>query len=135
MSRRTAGAVRAASRARRILGFTGYFAGRLVVANVVVAREILTPGSGLAPGIVDLPLRCRTPAEIATFANLITLTPGTLTLEIEREPPMLFVHGMHADDPERFRDQLRDLERRLLAAMRPAADGEPSPVHGKEASR
>lgn len=109
------------SRIERLSRFAVWFAGRLVVANAVVAREILTPGSRLAPGIVDLELRCRTTAEIVALANLIILTPGTLTVDIGRDPPTLYVHGMHAADAGAFREQLRDLEDRLLAVVRPEA--------------
>ncbi|HWG97750.1 MAG TPA: Na+/H+ antiporter subunit E [Pilimelia sp.] len=120
--------MRGVRRAGRLLRFAGYFGGRLVVANLVVAREILTPGSGLAPGIVDLPLRCRTPVETALLANLISLTPGTLTVAITGDPPTLYVHGMHAADPALFRRQLQEMEDRLLAAVRPAEDDAGGPT-------
>lgn len=113
---------RTALRAYRIAAFAGHFAVRFLKSNVVIAWEILTPRSRLAPVIVELPLRCRTSPEISTFANLISLTPGTLTLEIVTDPPALYVHGTHAAEPEEFLDELRDLEDRLLAAWRPVRE-------------
>lgn len=116
---------RAAVRAGRIVSFVGYFAVRFVESNVMIAWEILTPGSRLAPAIIELPLRCRTAAEISTYVNLITLTPGTLTLEIDHDAPVIYVHGTHAADPEAFLGQLRELEDKMLAAWRPVREGGP----------
>lgn|GEM_PF-1541335 len=112
--------VRTLRRAGRVLGFVGYFTGRLVVANVVVAREIVTPGSGLSPGIVEFPLRTRTSTEMVLMALAVGLTPGTLTVAVRPQPPTLFVHGMHAEDPQRFRAELARLQDHLLPAARPA---------------
>lgn len=108
----------AAVRGARAAAFAGHYGVWFLHANAMVAREIVTPGSGLAPAVVGMRLRCRTPAEIALFAHLITLTPGTLVLEVRTEPPTLFVHGMHAADADRFLGELADLEDRLLTVLR-----------------
>lgn len=102
----------------RLLGvFAVHYLAILLRANFDVAREVLTPRSGLAPGIVVLPLRSRTWFEIASISSLISLTPGTLTVGVSNDPPTLVVHGMHAADAERFRAQLHDLETRMLVAL------------------
>lgn len=119
----TAGLRRAARRGSRTAAFLGYFTLLFLRANLAVAWEIVTPGSGLAPAVVRLPLRSRTPLEIVTLAHLISLTPGTLVLEVAAEPPALLVHGMHAGDPAAFLAGLTHLEDRLLAVLRPAGGG------------
>ncbi|MEV5743875.1 Na+/H+ antiporter subunit E [Microbispora rosea] len=98
--------------------FLVYYTRLFLWANVIVAWEIVTPGSGITPAIVSLPLRARTPAEITVLAHLITLTPGTIVIEAGDDPPALLVHGMHAGTVEDFRSRLRDLETRLLAVLR-----------------
>ncbi|WBB49938.1 Na+/H+ antiporter subunit E [Verrucosispora sp. WMMA2044] len=113
---------RTAVRVRRVLRFAGYFAVRLVQANLAVAWEILTPGSRLAPAVVRVPLRAATDTEVAAVALAVSLTPGTLTLSVQGAPTAaLWVHGMYAADPVAFRRAVTDLEWRLLAALRPAA--------------
>ena len=102
----------------RLSGFALWYAWQVVVANLQVAWDVVTPRSRLQAGIVELPLRSRTDVEIATVANLVSLTPGTLTLRIRREPATLWVHGMYAPDPEAFRRRLHALEGRLLWALR-----------------
>lgn len=116
---------RAAVRAARAAAFLGHFTRLFLRANATVAWEIVSPGSGLAPAIVELPLRARTTLEIAVLAHLIMLIPGTLVIEARTDPPTLFVHGMHAPDPDHVIDRLRDLESRLLAVLRPAGGEDP----------
>jgi multicomponent Na+:H+ antiporter subunit E len=110
---------RGAVRGWRILGFAVYFAWEFVLANAMVLREIVSLRGRTVPAIIALPLRCRRTVEIVSLGNLISLTPGTLTLEVALDPPTLYVHGMFAGDPAAFVAQLQDLESRLLRAMRP----------------
>lgn len=105
-------------RVGRVLVFSGYFLRLLVVANWEVLADLLTPGSRLRPGIVALPLRCRTAGEITLLSDLITLTPGTLTLDVSDDLDVMFVHGMYAPDADEFRAELKDLEARMLHAVR-----------------
>ncbi|MEU0078185.1 Na+/H+ antiporter subunit E [Micromonospora tulbaghiae] len=117
----------------RIMRFVGYFAVQLVQANLVVVREIVTPGSGLCPAIVRIQLRARTDDEIVWMVLFVGLTPGTLPLAIDRSAPALFVHGMHVHDETAFRLRLATLEDRLLSALRPAtATGQPSGPAGDD---
>ncbi|MCE7082674.1 Na+/H+ antiporter subunit E [Streptomyces sp. ST2-7A] len=111
----------------RAISFVWLFTLRFVQSNVAITVEILTPRDRTSPGIVELPLRCRSRAEIATFSSLINLTPGTLTLEVRRDPPTLWVHGTHTHSAEEFRDDLWELETRMLTAWRPAGDPVPPP--------
>jgi multicomponent Na+:H+ antiporter subunit E len=125
-------AERMVRRGYRVIAFLGYFGYQFLRSNLVVAGEILTPGSGLAPAIIELRLRCRTRLEIVSLANLVNLTPGTLSLQIRVDPPALYVHGMHAGDVAAFRHRLRNLEDRMLAAMRPVGgEGARCPPSGR----
>lgn len=110
---------RALLRSRRISAFAGAYLLRFLRANYDVAREIVTPGDGLAPAIVEVPLRSRTPFEIASYMSLVSLTPGTVALALSEDRSRLAVHGMHAEDPDHFRADLRALEEQMLAAWRP----------------
>jgi multicomponent Na+:H+ antiporter subunit E len=110
---------RAPVRAGRVVRFIVYYLWEFLTANAAVLHEILRPRRRGVPAIIALPLRCRRPVEIASLANLISLTPGTLTIEVALEPPTLYVHGMFASDPDRFIAGLRTMENHMLAAMRP----------------
>jgi multicomponent Na+:H+ antiporter subunit E len=107
----------------RIGGFALYFAREFLLANLMVLGEILRPRGRAVPAIIEVPLRCRRPVEVVSLGNLISLTPGTLTLEVALDPPTLYVHGMFAGDAAAFVSQLRAMEDRMLLAMRPVDAG------------
>ncbi|MDV6011350.1 Na+/H+ antiporter subunit E [Haloechinothrix sp. LS1_15] len=118
----------------RAVGFLLYFIWLLIRSNVSVGWDVVTPGSGMEAGIVRLPLRCRTDLEITMLANLISLTPGTLTLSVSHDPPELYVHGMYAPDAAAFRAELYDLERRMLIGMRRYGDAGELPAQARRLS-
>ncbi|MEP7180660.1 MAG: Na+/H+ antiporter subunit E [Betaproteobacteria bacterium] len=72
----------------------------IVVSNVEVARRVLGPERAITPGFVRVPLAVTDPYAIAALANIITMTPGTLTADIGPDNRYLLVHAFHLDDPE-----------------------------------
>jgi multicomponent Na+:H+ antiporter subunit E len=103
----------------RLLRFLLFYAGEIVVANARVAYDVITPRHRSRPAVVALPLEAKTDAEILLLANLITLTPGSLTLDISEDRRTLFVHAMFVDDADAFRRTIKEgLERRLLEVLR-----------------
>lgn len=87
--------------------FVLYFVWQLIVANLHVAYEVITPRLYMRPAIVAVPLDLKKEMEITLLANLVTLTPGTLSLEISEDRSTLFVHGMYVDDVEAFRQSIK----------------------------
>lgn len=106
------------TRIPKLIWFLGYFLWQLAVANFDVARIILSPRLDLAPGIVRVPIRSKSDLEVTMLANLISLTPGTITIEVERDHSALFVHGLDIASPEAFRGDIGRLEDKLLRALR-----------------
>jgi len=102
-----------------VIRFVLYFLRELVVANLKVAFDIMTPKNYMEPGIVAVPLDVETDIEITLFANLVTLTPGTLSLDVSPDKRTLYVHALYVKDAGRFRRQLKSgLEKRLIEVMR-----------------
>lgn len=77
-----------------------YFTKELVMSNVQVAVYALSPMERLRPAIVRVPLTVKTDMEILLLANLITLTPGTLSLDVSPDKSALFVHVIHTESPD-----------------------------------
>jgi multicomponent Na+:H+ antiporter subunit E len=92
-----------------VLRFALYVVWELILANVNVAKAVLlTPKDQLKPGIVAIPLDLQTDAEITMLANLITLTPGTLSLDVSDDRKILYVHALDiGGDPEAFRQSTK----------------------------
>ncbi|GAB5389044.1 MAG: Na+/H+ antiporter subunit E [Alphaproteobacteria bacterium] len=99
----------------RLVKLAGLFLLDLVTSSVKVARVVLTPGFAAKPGIISVPLRVETPAQITLLANMITLTPGTLSLDVTTDQKRLYIHAMEVADPEELRAEIRDgFERRII---------------------
>lgn len=102
----------------RLAYFLCWYFWQLVLSNAYVAWEVVTPRQTFRPGIIAVPVRSRTPVEVTTLANLITLTPGTISVDVDERRAILYVHGMHIQDPDSFRARTRRLEDQLLRVLR-----------------
>lgn len=103
----------------KLLRFAFFYARELAVANARVAFDVVTPRHRSRPAIIAVPLEARTDVEILFLANLITLTPGSLVLDLSEDRRTLYVHGMFVDDADAYRRAIKDgLERRLLEVLR-----------------
>ena len=102
------------SRLIRLVRFLSYFLYILVKANIEVAIEVVTPGFGFEPRIVRLPVDGLTETQITVLANAITLTPGTLSADIDEQRRVLYVHSMYARDRDRAVADLEQLKTHLM---------------------
>lgn len=103
----------------KILGFSIYFIKEIIVSNMIVAWDIITPGYYMKPAILAIPLDCKSDLEITLFANLITLTPGTWSIDVSDDKSVLYIHAMYVDDIDSFIKDLKSgLERKLLEVTR-----------------
>lgn len=91
----------------QVIYFFAYFFWQLLLANVRVAWEVITPDLHATPGIIAIPLDLDSDIEITILANLITLTPGTLSLDISSDHRTLYVHSMYVKDAESFRQSIK----------------------------
>jgi multicomponent Na+:H+ antiporter subunit E len=72
----------------------------LIVSSISVAWDVLTPRHRARPGIICVPLKAKGEAEVLLVTNLISLTPGTLSLDVTEDCNTLVIHAMFADDPD-----------------------------------
>lgn len=101
-----------------LAGFVVYFAWKLVEANLVLAREVVTPQNRIHTGIVAVPMRDYSDFVVTIVANAISLTPGTLTLEVRRTPePVIYVHVLHLHDLDDVRAEVVSMARRAAASF------------------
>lgn len=99
--------------------FLGFLAFEIVKANLVLAHDIVTPTHRLEAGVIAVPLEARTPFEITALANLITLTPGTLSLDLSEDLRTLYVHAMFPGTADEARRRITEgFERKLLELLR-----------------
>ncbi|MBN2724385.1 MAG: Na+/H+ antiporter subunit E [Deltaproteobacteria bacterium] len=85
----------------RIIGFLIYlpvFSYQLIKANLQVAYVVLHPFLPINPGIVRVPTKLKRDISRAMLANSITLTPGTLTVQVENDD--LCIHCVNVPSKE-----------------------------------
>lgn len=100
------------------LRFLAYFLFKLVEANAVVAWEVLTPNNAsVREAVVAVPVTGASDAVVTLLANAISLTPGTLTIAVHREPTVLFVHVLHLRSIEETRRDVHRLESLVLSGF------------------
>lgn len=107
----------------RVVWFHVYYLWQIVLANVLVGRDVVTPGSSMSAGFIEIPLRCRTRFEIMMMANFITLTPGTVTVAVHEASSTLWIHSLYVTSPDELRADIWAMEDHLLNATR--LDGPP----------
>ncbi|HLL87894.1 MAG TPA: Na+/H+ antiporter subunit E [Tepidisphaeraceae bacterium] len=105
------------NKASDLVRFSAYFLVILVKANLQIAYEILTPRHGQTPRIVRYPVDGLTDLQITALSNAITLTPGTLVIDVSDDKRFLYVHCMYARDRAAAIRELDDLRHRLLEGV------------------
>lgn len=103
----------------KAIGFTLYFIYEVVIANVQVAYDVITPSYFFKPGIVKYPLEAKSDLEINLLSIIISLTPGTLILDLSDDKKSIYIHVMYLDDKDKFIKRInRGFEKKLLEILR-----------------
>lgn len=103
----------------RAFELLAFFTWELLLANLRVAYDVVTPTHLMRPGVIAVPLDARSDIEILILANMVSLTPGTLSLDVSEDRSVLYIHAMYLYDRERITRSIKDgFERRLLEVLR-----------------
>ena len=95
------------------------FLKELVLANISVLKTILRPKLDFQPGIFALPTELKTEWEITLLANLITLTPGTLVVDISLDNKILYIHAIDIPDVDDAIDEIKNsFEKAIMEVSR-----------------
>jgi multicomponent Na+:H+ antiporter subunit E len=105
--RRTYHQERSFRRVGDIIHFIINFTRELIVANIQVLKIVLSPKLNIRPGIIAFKTDCKTPLGITLLANSITLTPGTLSVDISEDQSTIFIHTLDIEHPDQVRDDIR----------------------------
>ena len=106
------------ARARRIVSLGLLFIYELILSAWRVAVLVVSPSMKIQPGIIAYPLTVKRDFEITLLANLITLTPGTLSVDVSEDETVLYVHCIDCSDPvATVRDIADGFERKIIEAF------------------
>lgn len=100
----------------RLLQFIPYYAWLVVVSNLLVIRDVVTRKKYATPAIIKMPCSITRDFEFLMLANLISMTPGTVSLDVSPDRDFLFVHVMFYDEEDHGKDvrhDIMELEKRI----------------------
>lgn len=95
-----------------------FFLKEMLIANLRVTYHVLTPKHRMKPGILAVPIESDKEIEITLLSNMITLTPGTLALDVSPDRKTLFVHFIYIENPEKVKQAIHEFEKRILDVLR-----------------
>jgi multicomponent Na+:H+ antiporter subunit E len=102
-----------------LLKFVVFFTKEIVLCNLRVAYDVITPQNHMKPAIIAVPLDLTRDVDIALLANMLTLTPGTCSLDVSSDRRTLYVHAMYAPDPDKLRLDIKErYEKRVKELLR-----------------
>src|SRR5690554_614419 len=99
-----------------ILEFMVFYMKKLVQANFFIAYDILTPKMHTKPAFMEIPIKVNTNAGILLFSNLLSMTPGTLSIDISKDKKRILVHVLYYSTDElmhRDFDEIQDKIRKI----------------------
>jgi multicomponent Na+:H+ antiporter subunit E len=101
------------------IGLIAFFVYDLVRSSLAVVWDVCTPEIHARPRMIEVPLDCKDDTAIMLTANLISLTPGSLSVDVSPDRSTLLIHAMFAEEPDEVvRDLKRGIERRVMEALR-----------------
>lgn len=96
-----------------------FFLKELILSALKVAWLVVQPQPRLRPGIIAYPLTVTTDAQITLLANMITLTPGTLSIDVSEDRKTLFIHAIDIESREALIASIAaGFETRVLEVLR-----------------
>ncbi|MFD2516041.1 Na+/H+ antiporter subunit E [Pontibacter locisalis] len=101
----------------KAIEFSAFFLKELLVANFKIAYDVVTPHYYMRPTVIALPLKVRSNMEITILANIISLTPGTLSIDVSPDRKLLYIHALYVknNDVEELKRHIKNgFERRLM---------------------
>jgi len=92
----------------------------LALSNIAVLRVVLRPKMNIRPMIFALPTDLKHDWEITLLSSLITLTPGTIVLNVSDDQRTLYIHAIDVDDVDEAIDSIKNsFEKAIKEVSRP----------------
>jgi multicomponent Na+:H+ antiporter subunit E len=92
------------------IAFVLFFLRKLVEANLFIAKDLLTPGLLIQPAYLDVSVILNRDYQILLLANLISMTPGSLVVDVVEDRKIIIVHSMYAADREKVIEEIDELQ-------------------------
>ena len=101
-----------------IAGFLFYVAKTAFTSSLSIARDVITGGRDVKPGVIAVPLELETPLELALMANAISVPPASLAVDVSDDREVMYVHVVYLHDEEAVLAEIKAVEQRILRLVR-----------------
>ena len=90
---------------------------RLIRSSMYVTYDILTPKFHMKPAILKIPVQVTSDQHLLALVNLITMTPGTLTIDLTEDKKAIYIHAMYVKNSEDIYNDIKSLEKMIKRAF------------------
>lgn len=91
----------------------------IFTSSIIVLKQILSPKLNLTPGIISYKTELTTAGEVTTLALLLTLTPGSVVMEVSPDENILYIHAIDVENSKEFLFQsLKKFEKTIMEVTR-----------------
>lgn len=97
-----------------IFEFIVYYLKELVLANMFMAYDILTPKMYMKPAFMEVNLKIKSDAGLLLFSNLISMTPGTLSIDLSKDKKRLLVHVLYYSTDELMHKNFDEIQNKII---------------------
>jgi multicomponent Na+:H+ antiporter subunit E len=96
-----------------ILGFIVFYLLKLIQSNIVIAYDILTPKMSIKPGLIEVPLTLKSDFGLLLFSNLLSMTPGTLVMDIDENREIALVHVLYLTSSAEILNEINEIQDKI----------------------
>lgn len=96
-----------------ILDFAMFYILQLVKSNFIIAYDILSPKMNINPGFINVPLTLKSEFGLLLFCNLLTMTPGTLTIDITENRKFILVHVLYRGTDDELLTEIHKIQDKI----------------------
>lgn len=93
--------------------FAGFYIISVIKANLYLAWDVLTPKMLMNPGIITIKLELESKSALLLFSNLVSMTPGTLVIDLDPEKNEAAVHVLYLRDEKAIRAEIYAIQCRI----------------------
>lgn|SRR5690554_5299313 len=97
-----------------IIDFIFYYLIKLIQANIFIAYDILTPKMYMKPAFMEVPVKVNTQAGLLLLSNLLSMTPGTLSVDINRSRTKVLVHVLYYSGEELMQKDFDNIQSKII---------------------
>lgn len=93
--------------------FLLFYLYKLVQSNIIIAWDILTPKLYTNPAFIEVPLILKSNLGLLMFSNLLSMTPGTLSIDISEDKKTMLIHAMYYSSDELMQKDFKKLQHKI----------------------